>query len=108
VGNDTDIDLIDMPGHENFVRTMISGATGIDAVLLVVAANEGIKPQTIEHIDIAALLGLRRAVVAISKTDLVTPEQANKVAYDAVRLLARSGLDSLPACHDFDTTRTRD
>jgi selenocysteine-specific elongation factor len=92
----TDIDLIDMPGHERFVRTMISGATGIDAVLLVVAANEGIKPQTIEHVDIAGLLGLRRAVVAVSKTDLVTPEEARRVADEAVRLLARSGLNPLP------------
>lgn len=96
IGSDADIDLIDMPGHERFVRTMISGATGMDAVLLVVAANEGIKPQTVEHVDIAGLLGLRRAVVAISKTDLVTPEQARRVADDAVRLLARSGLDPLP------------
>jgi selenocysteine-specific elongation factor len=96
VGSDTDIDLIDMPGHERFVRTMISGATGIDAVLLVVAANEGAKPQTVEHVDIAGLLGLRRAVVAISKTDLVSPEEARRVADDAVRLLARSGLDPPP------------
>jgi selenocysteine-specific elongation factor len=96
VGPDTDIDLIDMPGHERFVRTMISGATGLDAVLLVVAANEGSKPQTVEHVDVASLLGLRRAVVAISKTDLVTSEEAGRVAEDAVRLLARSGLESLP------------
>ena len=94
VGPDTDIDLIDMPGHERFVRTMISGATGLDAVLLVVAANEGNKPQTVEHVEIASLLGLRRAVVAISKTDLVAPEEAARVAEEAVALLARSGLDS--------------
>jgi len=54
VGSDTDIDLIDMPGHERFVRTMISGATGMDAMLLVVAANEGSKPQTVEHVDITS------------------------------------------------------
>ena len=69
-GANVEIDLIDMPGHEGLVRTMIAGATGIDAILLVVAANEGIKPQTVEHVGIAGLLGLRRAVVAISKTDL--------------------------------------
>jgi selenocysteine-specific elongation factor len=96
VGSDTDIDLIDMPGHERFVRTMISGATGIDAVLLVLAANEGVKPQTVEHVDIAGLLGLRKAVVAISKTDLATPEQARRVADEAVRLLTRCGLEPLP------------
>jgi selenocysteine-specific elongation factor len=95
VGSDT-VDLIDMPGHERFVRTMISGATGIDAVLLVVAANEGVKPQTVEHVNIAALLGLRCAVVAVSKADLVAAEQARRVADDAARLLGRSHLDALP------------
>ncbi len=92
VDMDADIDLIDMPGHERFVRTMVSGATGMDAVLLVVAANEGIKPQTIEHIHIASLLGVSRAVVAISKTDLVSPETAALVAEEVVRLLARRGV----------------
>ena len=95
VAPDTDIDLIDMPGHERFVRTMIAGATGIDAVLLVVAANEGIKPQTIEHVDIAALLGLRQAIIAISKTDLVEPEQVKRIADDAMRLLTSSCFDPL-------------
>jgi selenocysteine-specific elongation factor len=96
VGADTDIDLIDMPGHERFVRTMISGATGIDAVLLVVAANEGIKPQTVEHVDIASLLGVRRAVVAVSKVDLVPPEHARRVAAEAIGLLARVRVESRP------------
>jgi selenocysteine-specific elongation factor len=92
---DSIVDLIDMPGHERFVRTMIAGATGIDAMLLVVAANEGIKPQTVEHIDIAALLGLRRAVVAITKVDLVTAEQAAHVADQTQRLLKQSGFNPL-------------
>ncbi|MCB2078354.1 MAG: selenocysteine-specific translation elongation factor [Novosphingobium sp.] len=91
---DTQLDLIDMPGHERFVRTMISGATGIDAVLLVVAANEGIKPQTVEHCDIAALLGLQRAVVAVSKADLVTPDEAKAVGEEGVSLLGRLGIET--------------
>ena len=62
----TMIDLIDAPGHQNFVRTMISGATGIDGALLIVAANEGIMPQTREHLDIAQLLGVNRGVIVIS------------------------------------------
>jgi selenocysteine-specific elongation factor len=95
LGPDAEVDLIDMPGHERFVRTMIAGATGIDAVLLVVAANEGIKPQTVEHVDIAGLLGLRRAVVAVSKTDLVTPEAARATGDEAMRLLVRAGLEPL-------------
>lgn len=90
------IDLIDMPGHERFIRTMIAGATGIDAVMLVLAANEGIKPQTIEHIEIAGLLGLHRAVIAISKTDLVSPAQAQQAADEAVRLLNGAGFSVLP------------
>jgi selenocysteine-specific elongation factor len=94
VGADADIDLIDMPGHERFVRTMISGATGIDAALLVVAANEGIKPQTVEHVNIASLLGVRRALVAISKVDLAAPEHMRRVAEEAAELLARSGLEA--------------
>ena len=60
------IDFIDAPGHADFVRTMISGATGIDAALIVVAANEGIMPQTVEHIRIASLLGMTKAVVALN------------------------------------------
>jgi selenocysteine-specific elongation factor len=96
IGKDTEIDLIDMPGHERFVRTMISGATGIDAVLLVVAANEGIKPQTLEHVDIASLLSLQRAVIAITKIDLVSPEQARQVADEAVQLLSSAGMNPLP------------
>jgi selenocysteine-specific elongation factor len=75
---------------------MISGATGIDAVLLVVAANEGVKPQTIEHVDIASLLGVPRALVAISKVDRVSREQASRVAEETLELLARSGLEARP------------
>jgi selenocysteine-specific elongation factor len=69
------IDFIDMPGHERFVRTMVSGATGMDAALLVVAANEGIKPQTLEHLDIAALLGIQTVLIAVTKTDLLSPQK---------------------------------
>ncbi len=85
-------DLIDMPGHERFVRTMISGATGIDAVLLVVSAVEGIKPQTVEHVDIAGLLGLRHAVIAVSKADLVPPSRAEAVGREAAALAAAAGM----------------
>ncbi len=90
--HDAVIDLIDMPGHERFVRTMVSGATGVDAALLVVAANEGIKPQTVEHLDIAGLLGLRRAIVAVTKADLVPPGQAEAVGVAAAQLAEAAGL----------------
>ena len=93
---DAVIDLIDMPGHESFVRTMVAGATGIDAALLVVGANEGIRPQTVEHAEIAGLLGLRRAVIAVSKCDLVPAEAAQAVAAEAAALLHRVGLAAGP------------
>ena len=83
-----DIDLVDMPGHERFIRAMISGATGMSAVLVVVAATEGVKPQTLEHLEIARLIGVRRGVIAISKCDLVAPERVAEVSA-AVGDLAR-------------------
>ena len=85
-------DLVDMPGHERFVRTMVSGAAGVDAVLLVVSAAEGIKPQTVEHVEVAALLGVRRAVIAVSKADLAAPEAAAEVGAAAGALLAAHGM----------------
>ncbi|MGN6374056.1 MAG: selenocysteine-specific translation elongation factor [Sphingomonas sp.] len=93
---DAEIDFIDMPGHERFVRTMVAGASGIDAVLLVVAANEGVKPQTIEHLDIAGLLGIRHAVAVVTKSDLVTPEAAAARATEVAALVARAGLVAPP------------
>jgi selenocysteine-specific elongation factor len=92
-----EIDLIDMPGHERFVRTMISGATGVGAALVVVAANEGIKPQTVEHLDIAALLGVRRVVPVIAKADLVTSDAALAEADVLERRLLALGFEPEPA-----------
>ena len=83
---DGEIGFIDAPGHEKFVRTMIAGATGSEAVLLVLDVNEGVKPQTVEHIEIAELLGIRRGVVAITKCD---------AAEEDMRELARADLDDL-------------
>jgi selenocysteine-specific elongation factor len=99
-----EIDLIDMPGHERFVRTMISGATGVGAVMVVVAANEGVKPQTVEHIDIAALLGVRRALPVITKADLVSPDAARAQADDLEQRLGAYGFDAEPALITSATT----
>ncbi|EWY35653.1 hypothetical protein N825_29540, partial [Skermanella stibiiresistens SB22] len=93
------IDLIDMPGHERFVRTMISGATGIDAVLLVVAANEGIKPQTVEHVGIAGLIGVTRGIVAVAKCDLVTASQAEAAGRAAEALAREAGIADVAVVH---------
>jgi selenocysteine-specific elongation factor len=68
------VGVVDVPGHEAFVRTMVAGATGIDLALIVVAADEGVMPQTREHLAILELLGVRRAIVALTKADLVDDE----------------------------------
>ncbi len=86
------VDLVDMPGHERFVRTMISGATGITAALLVVAADEGVRPQTVEHVEIAALLGIRHAVLAVTRADLADGERASASERDASALLGSNGI----------------
>src|SRR5512136_510278 len=63
--------VVDVPGHERFVRAMVAGAGGIDLVVLVVAADEGVMPQTREHLDICRLLGVPRGLVAVTKSDLL-------------------------------------
>src|ERR671936_2440683 len=69
-----EIGIVDVPGHQDFVRNMLDGVGGIDAVLLVVALDEGVMPQTREHLAILDLLGVDRGVVALTKTDLVDDE----------------------------------
>ena len=66
--------VVDVPGHERFVRNMVAGAAGIDFVLLVIAADEGVMPQTREHLEICSLLGIRHGMVALTKIDMVDPE----------------------------------
>ena len=66
--------VVDVPGHEAFVRTMLAGATGVDLALLVVAADEGVMPQTREHLAILRLLGVREGVIALTKSDLAEPD----------------------------------
>lgn len=90
------VGIVDVPGHERFVRNMVAGATGIDVVLLVVAADDGVMPQTIEHLDIASLLGITRGVVALNKTDLVDEARLRMVADDIRALLRGTPLADTP------------
>jgi selenocysteine-specific elongation factor len=90
------IGVIDVPGHEAFVRTMLAGATGVDLALLVVAADEGVMPQTREHLTILTMLGVRAGVVALTKTDLVDPEWLELVTADVASVLEGSGLAGAP------------
>src|SRR3982750_3018433 len=82
------VGVVDVPGHEAFVRTMVAGATGIDLALLVVAADEGVMPQTREHLAILSLLGVRGGVVALTKRDLVDDDWLALVEDDVRATLA--------------------
>ena len=93
---DVQVAVVDVPGHEAFVRNMIAGATGMDAVLLVVAADEGVMPQTREHVSILHLLGVRHGVVALSKVDLADPEWRGLVRDDVREHLRGTSLADAP------------
>ena len=93
---DVSIALVDVPGHERFVRNMLAGAGGIDAVLLVVAADESVKPQTREHFEICRLLGVERGLVAMTKVDLADTDMRAVAAMDIRELVAGSFLEGAP------------
>lgn len=95
-GDDLIIGIVDVPGHEKFVRHMVAGAWGIDMALLVVAADEGVMPQTREHVDICELLGLKRGIVAITKADVVDDEMVDLVREDIIDFLKGRPLASAP------------
>ena len=88
--------FVDVPGHERFVSNMLAGAAGIDVLLLVIAADESIKPQTREHFDICRLLGVKRGVVALTKSDMVDSETLGLVHLEAEEFLRGSFLERAP------------
>jgi selenocysteine-specific elongation factor len=91
-----ELGIVDVPGHEGFVRNMLAGATGFDLMLLVVAADEGVMPQTREHLAIIELLGIRRGVVALTKADLADAEWLELVTADVRDLLEPTALAGVP------------
>jgi selenocysteine-specific elongation factor len=98
------VGIVDVPGHERFVRNMLAGVTGIDLVLLVVAADEGVMPQTREHFAIVSLLGVPRGIVVLTKSDLVTdPEWLGLVERD-VRDMTRGSFLEAAAIVRFSAT----
>src|SRR5581483_5732851 len=90
------VGVVDVPGHERFVRAMVAGAVGIDLVVLVVAADEGVMPQTREHLDICGLLGVRRGLVALTKSDLCDGDLLELAMLDVREALRGSFLDGAP------------
>ena len=88
--------FVDVPGHERFVGNMLAGAAGIDVVLLVISADESVKPQTHEHFDICRLLGIQHGIVALTKSDLVDPETLDLVRLELDDFLRNSFLQGAP------------
>jgi len=92
----TVVSVVDVPGHERFIRQMVAGAAGIDGVILVVAADEGVRAQTREHLDILSLLGIRDGVIVVTKTDLVDPELLELAQEEIREEIAGGFLDGCP------------
>jgi selenocysteine-specific elongation factor len=88
--------LVDVPGHERFVKNMVAGATGIDMALLVVAADDGVMPQTREHLEIMDLLGVAAGVIAVTKTDLVEPDFVELVRAEVAEQVRGTFLEGAP------------
>src|SRR6516225_6197338 len=98
--------FVDVPGHERFVKNMLAGTSGIDLVLLVIAADEAIKPQTREHFDICRLLGVERGVIALTKSDLVDADTLELVKLEVEEFVRGSFLEKAPLIPVSAKTRT--
>ncbi|WP_106475616.1 selenocysteine-specific translation elongation factor [Phytohalomonas tamaricis] len=96
MAEDVEFGFVDVPGHERFIHNMLAGAAGIDYVLLVVAADDGVMPQTVEHLQILKLLGLSEGVVALTKSDLVDAARLEEAKREIVTLLADTPLAGAP------------
>ena len=94
-GDQLTVGFVDVPGHERFVRNMLAGVCGIDYVIIVVAADDGVMPQTIEHLHIIELLSVRRGIAVITKTDRVAPQRVAEVAAEMRVLLAPTALANI-------------
>jgi len=94
--NGEKIGIVDVPGHERFVKNMVAGAGGIDVVAMVIAADEGVMPQTREHLDICQLLGIKKGIVALTKIDLVDEEWCDLVREDIRDFLKGTFLEESP------------
>jgi selenocysteine-specific elongation factor len=90
------VGFVDVPGHERFIRNMLAGVCGIDFVLLVVAADDGVMPQTVEHLHILDLLDIRRGLAVVTKVDRVAPERVEAVREEVSGLLAGTRLAGIP------------
>jgi len=88
--------IIDVPGHENFIRNMLAGIQGVDMALLVIAADDGIMPQTREHMDILDLLEIKKAIVVITKIDMVEQSRLEDVKAEIIKTINDRGIQGAP------------
>src|SRR5207244_8940577 len=88
--------IVDVPGHERFIKNMLAGATGIDLAVLVIAADDSVMPQTREHLEILRLLGLRHGLIALTKCDLVDETTREVVELEIRELVKGSFLENAP------------
>ncbi|MGA2061249.1 MAG: selenocysteine-specific translation elongation factor [Thermoguttaceae bacterium] len=93
---DMQVGIVDVPGHENFIKTMVAGASGMDGVILVVAADDGVMPQTREHLEILTLLGVRHGIVALTKIDRIAAERRQGVSAEVANFLQGTFLEGAP------------
>ena len=98
LADDRIVGVVDVPGHVDFIRNMVAGAHGLDVVIFVVAADDGIMPQTHEHLHILTLMGVRHGLVVLTKIDLVEPARRQQVSEELHRLLAGTFLAGAPIC----------
>src|SRR5207244_5498953 len=96
--------LVDVPGHERFIRNMLAGATGLDLAMLVVAADDSVMPQTREHLEILRLLGIPGGLVALTKCDLAEESWLDLVEDDVRALVAGTALEGAPIVRTSATT----
>jgi selenocysteine-specific elongation factor len=91
-----EVGIVDVPGHERFIKNMLAGVGGIDLALLIVAANEGVMPQTREHLDILDLLGIEKGIIVVTKKDLVDEEWLELVRLDIEEMISTTSLAGVP------------
>jgi selenocysteine-specific elongation factor len=94
--SDLEVGIVDVPGHENFIKTMVAGASGIDGAIFVIAADDGVMPQTREHLDILTLLGVKDGIVALTKVDCVDQQRVQNVTAEIKDFLIGTFLEDAP------------
>src|SRR5438128_8345416 len=100
-----EVSIVDVPGHERFIKNMLAGVGGIDLALLVIAADEGVMPQTREHLAIIELLGIEHGVVAVTKADLVEPDFLDLVEAEAEEAVTGTSIEGAPVVAGSAVTR---